>query len=249
MNAKTENHPFEYSHLIWGELIYGTKEEINALGIGVGRAFPGEVGGPKRKLSIHDPRGLPCEINRWHDSDSFSARISFPGREYNWATPKEHANGIAIRECPHWDEYVGTAESLVAAGLARPEYFPGQPGMRKHTTTIYADGIVADCPPGSGHDQKRGQAGARSISKKSNNIFVIQVRISHEESERREIASSARRFAWERQVNKLGRPAPLTKRISEFRQRIISERRSSMKLVWSRPLPCFEWQLPDHQHL
>ncbi|MCX7173156.1 MAG: hypothetical protein NT159_04355, partial [Proteobacteria bacterium] len=78
-----EPRPFLYEMLDWGDLIYGTKDELQALGIATDVAFPGEIGGPKRILEVIDPRGFHCKIKRWRGSDTFGASIVFPGRELN----------------------------------------------------------------------------------------------------------------------------------------------------------------------
>lgn len=43
----TQTEIFEYKELSWGDLIYASKDALQAMGVGVGLAFPGEASGPK----------------------------------------------------------------------------------------------------------------------------------------------------------------------------------------------------------
>lgn len=48
--------------------------------------------------------------------------------------------GIQTRSETWSDEYVGTREALIAAGLAKPGEFPGDPGRNKTVTSYAPDG-------------------------------------------------------------------------------------------------------------
>ncbi|MBK8760412.1 MAG: hypothetical protein IPM03_08245 [Sulfuritalea sp.] len=55
--ARTNTSPlgepgFEYHQQLWGDMIYGTREQLQSIGIAVGMAFPGESGGPKRQMTV-----------------------------------------------------------------------------------------------------------------------------------------------------------------------------------------------------
>jgi hypothetical protein len=50
---------------------------------------------------------------------------------------KLYAPGVRVTEYFYCNEYCGTAEALVSAGLARLDQFPGQPGMGKSCVTFY----------------------------------------------------------------------------------------------------------------
>lgn len=96
--------PFEYNQLIWGDLIYGTKAELQAIGLGIDMPFPGEPGGPKRLLNVRDPRGFATKIDRGWDGIRYCASIPFPGRhrpENPWV---EVAPGLKKREGSWYDE-------------------------------------------------------------------------------------------------------------------------------------------------
>lgn len=112
--------PVQYQDLEWGgELIEGTKEQLQAFGIGLGHAFPGEPGAPTRSLEVIDPRGFQTEILRNHrQAGGFVARITFSG----WPlcpTPEwePFADGVELRRNVTADEYAGSAEALRVAGL------------------------------------------------------------------------------------------------------------------------------------
>ncbi|MFZ3081409.1 hypothetical protein [Rhodoferax ferrireducens] len=47
------------------------------------------------------------------------------------------APGVIRNEFGWTDEYIGTAEALVSAGLVRADQLPGQPGMPKSCSTFY----------------------------------------------------------------------------------------------------------------
>lgn len=52
-----------YTECDWGDLIEGTKEQLQALELGIGLAFPGEVGGPQIELKVRDSRGYPVRVS------------------------------------------------------------------------------------------------------------------------------------------------------------------------------------------
>jgi len=92
--------------------------------------------------------------------------------------------GVRRRENGCLDDYVGTAEALVAAGIIDMHLLPGQPGMPKIRIRF--------------HGKKQ-----RHVSTRFPNLFMVtregakfrvQKRVSEEEKERRE---AARRAAWE----------------------------------------------------
>ena len=142
----------KYEHTPWGEIISGSKHELQRLGIATGMAFPGEAGAPKRCLKTLDPRGFPVRIIKSYLGEDYSACIDLPGRErYEEAPKKAVAPGVAMREHYHFNAYTGTADALVAAGVVLPGQFPGQPGMRKATVTIFADGTLPSGAPTARH--------------------------------------------------------------------------------------------------
>ena len=59
MNANHQTNDFirlRTMSCFWGDIFTGTKAQLNAIGFGVGCAFPGEPGGGK----------LKCKISRSH---------------------------------------------------------------------------------------------------------------------------------------------------------------------------------------
>lgn len=201
----------EYNQQLWGDLIYGTKEQLQGIGIAAGMAFPGEPNGPKRSLRVTDPRGLTAKVEAsGHMGEGiFSASIPFPGRdrpEYGRVT--DFAPGVSKRESPWGDAFTGTAESLSAAGLVRRDQLPGQPGMRKVTVTILPDGSLPKGGPTANCPEAR-EPGAVSIHKKSKTTFEVHVISPHSEQERRRDEHSRAEREWEKLMMSLPRPAPL----------------------------------------
>ena len=148
--------PFEYGEFDWGDSITGTKAQLQALGLGDGMAFPGEEGGPKRSMTVIDPRGFAAKIERpWGGNKQlYVARIPFPGRTMPslTLTRGDFAPGVVVDRIGYTcDEYRGSAEALAAAGLVRPEQMPGQPAMRKVRVTVLPDGTTPDGPPTANH--------------------------------------------------------------------------------------------------
>lgn len=215
----------EYRQCPWGDHVGGTKEQLQALGLGVGQVFPSRRG---RELVVKDPRGFAVSIQLF-DSEKgiFWAQISFP----NW--PKsplglppwtEAGPGVKKAEFSWGDEYVGTAQALAAAGLVRLDQLPGMPGMPKIRVRILPDsgtpGRVEYVP------------GLRTIERlsKARSTFRVTVRATVEESERRTTAEHAAREEWEARVQRLPRPARL---IDLDLAKLKPRATTSLRLAWS----------------
>lgn len=70
------NEPgFKYNLLPWGDLIYGTPEQLRRIGIGLDVHFPEHTDG-RRKTKCIDPRGFNVRLER-HSRDIFTPS-SFP---------------------------------------------------------------------------------------------------------------------------------------------------------------------------
>lgn len=206
-NDEGRRSTLKYYQYTWGELIYGAKEELQALGIGKGMAFPGEPGGPKRYLRVCDPRGFDTEVKR-HFDDIYFASISFPGRERTPEPRTTVAPGVRRRSY-HWcDEYVGTAEALAAAGLVRKDQLPGQPGMRKHRVTVFPDGTMPTGAPTVKHRQAY-MPGAKTIERASKTTYMVRIVVEEKEASRREEAEKRADQEYEERMRALPRPAPL----------------------------------------
>lgn len=199
---------FTYEQMLWGDLICGTKEQIQRIGLAVGMAFPGEPDGPKMRLNTTDHRGfaVKIEVGSHKGAGLYVASIPFPGRAY--LPPKRWTNfapGVKRSSDRDWyDEYVGTPTALAAAGLVRLDQLPGQPGMRKTTVTIYPDGTLP-----SGPKTVSREPGAKQISRASKNTYNVSVRIETEEEQRRDTECRRKENEWENRMRSLPRPAPL----------------------------------------
>lgn len=198
----------EYKQLPWGDLIYGTKEQLQSIGIAVGMAFPGEPGGPKRSLRVADPRGFSAKVKAAYSGEGvFSVSIPFPGRDRP-AFVSVFAPSVKKEEFTWGDLYTGTALSLVAAGLVRYDQLPGQPGMRKTKVTILPDGSLPTGAP-TANCREAHEPGAISIYKKSKTVFEVQVIVDHAEQARRRDEHSRAEREWEARMKSLPRPEPL----------------------------------------
>lgn len=92
--------------------------------------------------------------------------------------------GVRRRESLCFDEYLGTAEALVAAGIIDMHLLPGQPGQP--TTRIRFNG-------GKQLHVSRKFPNLHMVTREGKK-FRVQKRVSEDEKERRE---AARRAAWE----------------------------------------------------
>lgn len=186
----------------WGELIYGTKEQLQALGIGVDVQFPAKR---NTYVRVKDPRGFKTKIscNSYLKEGIYSASISYPDRDRpdkEWAS---YAPGVRVRKYVWFDEYNGTAEALVSAGVIQLRHSPGQPGMGKIQVTLSPDKEPVSGP------QKR-MPGHTIINRVSKSNFRVRVVIPLEERELRQEAHARRDEEWENKMAALPRPAPLT---------------------------------------
>lgn len=142
VNHTTPLPVLKYELVSCGEVITGTKEQLQALGIGAGRTFPGEPGGAKRQITVRDPRGLPVRINPERWGRGYTARISFPGLEYTKDRPIDFAPGVQKSGGRGTPTYKGTGAALVAAGLVLAHQLPGPTGVRKQRVRIRPDGSI-----------------------------------------------------------------------------------------------------------
>ncbi|MBI4293641.1 MAG: hypothetical protein HY661_19365 [Betaproteobacteria bacterium] len=202
---------FEYAQQPWGDLIYGTREEIQSIGIGVGMAFPGEPGGKMHRVNVVDPRGFPAEIENaqfWKGRGIYAVCIRFPGREREQAPSTQFAPGVKRRDWGCHDEYVGTADALVSAGIVNAGHFPGMPGMRKVKVTVLPDGSLPQGAPSANCSEAK-KPGTKYVERASRTTYRVCVRVSEEEDRRRSDESSRAEREWEARMRALPRPAPL----------------------------------------
>lgn len=244
MNSQYAAEPLRYEENDGHDYLIGTKSQLQTLGLGVGLAFPGEPGGPKRVLRVKDPRGFDAKITKhWrHDGSAYDARIEFPG-----LPPRPHFEsewviafpGVKRRQYYYFDEYLGSAADLVAAGLVRSGHFPGMPGMRKVCVTVYADGSLPNGLLNANMPRSR-EPGACAIYRAGASAFRVRCRVSAEEEERRREeekprwrAEEAAREDWRRQVRALPRPPRLVP-LAPVR-RVDTPQRAHLRLVWVAP--------------
>lgn len=101
------------------------------------------------------------------------------------------APGVRVTEYLYNNEYSGTAEALISAGLVRANQLPGQPGMAKSCVTFYDDKRV---PPGKQSERDEKFLRIQTAGKK----FTVTQGISKEvEAERRSVEKAERKAAQE----------------------------------------------------
>lgn len=204
--ARKAGTPIEYTQHPWGDLIRGTKEQIQSLGIGLGRPFPGELGAPVRRALMLDPRGFSVRVARISDA-MYSASIRFPGWPENpwdrkaWVAV---APGVTKRSKTRADVFLGSAEALINARIARADQLPGPGRPRATTATWGPDGSLA--PKGRSTVRR---PGAKSIVRRPSGTFEVSLTIDHEEATARMDRLAAAEREWERLVASLPRPAKL----------------------------------------
>lgn len=201
-----------YTQCDWGDLIEGTKEQLQALGLGAGLPYPGEACGPRYRLTTRDPRGYPVTIQHRTD-DQYTAQLTFPhwpGRPHMGGDRDWHpvCGGVRRRECLRADEFHGSAPDLVAAGLVQPGHFPGMPGMRKTRVTVFADGTLLGGAPTTNCWRAK-DTGTRTIERRGASAYLVSVVASPDEVERRIAAHDLAMADWRNKVRALPRPAML----------------------------------------
>lgn len=116
-------------------------------------------------------------------------------------TTKRFAPGVDLR-CSWSDEYTGTADALVAAGIVPAGCFPGWPGMAKAVVNLRPDGTV----------ERVIEPGGRRVTRKSKGqrtTYMVEVSLPWEVKEPRRLAEDRHRAEWERRMDALPRPTPL----------------------------------------
>lgn len=98
---------------------------------------------------------------------------------------------IERREDLKWDAYIGPRDELIAAGLAKPEQFPGQPGLNATSATFYKGVLVPKHQRGNPWDE-----GTLSVRLYGAYRFRVLVGVPVEVQQRRQAAQNA---AWQAQ--------------------------------------------------
>lgn len=178
----------------WCESWEGTKAQLQAEGIGIGKSFPGELGMPSKVVTFTHPEGFAVEVHPHYDrvkqlAGQFHAwaRYAEPAWMIREKEVRDFAPGVQlVIDMDATDSFVGTADALVACGLARLDQFPGQPGRGKVQCSYRADGSRST----SNFDRRKEDF--LQISRKGKNRFEIQRPASESERKRREIESDKR---------------------------------------------------------
>lgn len=229
----------EYSHTLRGELLYGTKEQLIALGLGMGIEFPISE---RKQVRCNDPRGFPARISlsTYLGEGIYCAAVDLPGRERPQDEWIWFDQGIELQKNIYWDDYKGEENSLVAAGLVPPQFFPGKPGMGKVQVTLDANGDRRTDTNG----WKKREAGAKTIKKISRTLFLVSVRVSEEIADERRTQYRRSEDDWEQRMRALPRPQSLTKlspdQINSFRMVFAKRDKKFQKMIISLTQSTFE---------
>jgi hypothetical protein len=220
--------PLVYWQFTWGDCIIGTKQQLQALGLAVGRAYPGELGGAGKgsRMRTLDRYGYKVEIKRDRRpscEQMFTAHRYFP----NWPerpydnVKRPFAPGVRRRMCPWWDEYFGTGSDLVAAGVLSAEHVSALAASGRKSLTVYADGTLQTGPIAC--SSRRKEPGCRRIQQTARGTLEVRVMISYEEHETRAQADKKAERDWEAKVSRLQRPPRLT----PVSDRVLIQRRAA----------------------
>jgi hypothetical protein len=203
----------QYEMQPWGEVIYGTREELQALGLGPAAEFPGESDW-RTTLQVNDPRGFTCAISSadYMGGGIYVAVIRFPGRERPAASREGIAPGVTLARAVWYDEFVGSAAALAAAGLVRTGQLPGAPGMPKSTVNVAPDGSVVKI-----RARRDLPGGGRVISKRGRDRYSVAVHVAEDERARRGAAWWAAEADYLQRMAALPRPAPLVRLRAKLR--------------------------------
>ncbi len=230
------NGLFKYHEYLWGDLICGTKGQLQVIGIGVGLAFPGEIGGPQKKLNTVDPRGFKCVVKhaRGEADGLFEAWITFPEREqlFGFSDWEPFAPGVQ-RKAMYWtDDFLGSADDLVSAGLVPAGFFPGLPGMRKTRVIILPDDSLFTGSPTANYGRR---PGTKRVEKASGGKYHVEIRIPHDLGELRAEECRRRDAQWAAKIMALPRPPRVDGPLRATRNQEATASRSALRLVWSKP--------------
>lgn len=178
----------EYHPTWWGELYYGSEASIGQLGIG------GEVPFPEGREEIKcvDPRGLACRIYPSHGG-RFAASVTYPGRDTPFRELLQvRADGVQVLRSSYFDEYIGSAEALVAAGLAQEAWLPGPNHVRKSVNYVSPDGLQIFEMPKKSPWEIAGLPGSRQIIRRGKTRYEVLIKVREDERQDRQFRESIR---------------------------------------------------------
>lgn len=188
-----------HSEYEWGELWEGTKTQMQAVGIGIGVKFPGEPGGPKRSVKTTNHRGDEITIAKEVSDEEGIYRAQMSYRKSNsWERssllgPEQFAPGVVvIRDTCGYDEYKGSADALVAAGVIDRNKLPGMPGRGTTMTSFNRDGSARAVGSSSGDH-------CMVARRNGKDRFSVTIYLGDEERERRKPTAEVVDARWVRE--------------------------------------------------
>lgn len=170
-------HEFERDFESWT----GTKQQLQAAGFAVGKAFPGEPGAHK-VLNCACKLGFPVRISRHYDLVEAAAGVFRATSDYLPARAHvglpsyvEHAPGVlvALGGSPRRDTFRGSAAALVAAQIV--------PTMHH-----FPDSSQVQCSFGpDGNKTRRSRKGRITVRRLSSDSFEVSRAVGADEVEKR----------------------------------------------------------------
>lgn len=242
---KYRNWTFRQQFDRWAEEWKGTKAQLQAAGLGVGMAFPGEPGAPS-ELKCSCPLGFEFVVSRSPYDRAEAAAGIFSAR--SWYLRSKRASAVFAAHAPGvekkvWmvesgdtrsDYFTGTAAALVLAGLVpHARYFPGQPGANKMRASFLKGWLPATTANGEewvATITRRGETG----------LFLLEVPVVPEEAARRKVlcgehkereTQEERRLAEERRLLRQGDKVAI-KTTGEFKAQRANLAEVYLKFVW-----------------
>jgi hypothetical protein len=253
INEEVAEHGYKYRDWVlkqrfegWAEEWKGTKAQLQAAGLGVGMAFPGELGAAS-VLRCKCPLGFDFEVSSSYERAETAAGIFIARSRYVQAgrAPSRfdfYAPGV---EKKVWtdesydtrsDYYKGTAESLVLAGLVpHIGLFPGQAGANKMRATYQKNWLRSTSANGQSW-------GATIVKNGKSGSFTVEVPVEPAEANRRKdlhtayqekVSKEEQRISEERRLLRQGLAAVETKSVEQFRFERAKLAEVYLKLAWS----------------
>lgn len=186
------NRPLKQSFTRFGETWEGTKEQLQAAGLGIGMMFPGEPGAGE-KVHCKCPLGFDFVVSvpRHHRVKAaagiYEADSSYVPRAKEEKLLLDWAPGVT---CEDWetrtyahevDIFHGTAEALVAAGLVPSvALFPGRGGANKVQASYrvgWSPATTSNSPDFLATIKKQGKK----------NLYILETPVSADEAARRRL--------------------------------------------------------------
>jgi hypothetical protein len=201
-------HPFLYLISSDGDLIIGTKAELQALGIAADQSFPGEEGAPRKVLWATDPRGLKTRI-AFAGDERYLVEIKLPERvAMQPRSLVSHAlpNGLVWEKCRYSDVYRASLDILISSGVLPESCIEHLSTPERGKLWVLPDGQIFRH---KARTFRRPPVGAKGVKKIANSIYEVEIEVGRAEWDAREEPWGALVMECEAKYERMPRPAPL----------------------------------------